>query len=91
MAYEVPDYLQPHVQQLINIDTEASIARQTNEERAARWVVILDLVPIRDGDKWCFLWGSNIQEGVVGFGDTVENAMLAFDKAMRTPQGGQRG
>lgn len=33
----------------------------------------------RDGDKWCALYGRNIQEGTIGFGDTPEQACAAFD------------
>ena len=41
-----------------------------------------------DGDQWCALFGDNLQEGVAGFGETPEKAMLAFDIAWlneRTP------
>lgn len=34
-----------------------------------------------DGNQWCMLYGSNLQEGVAGFGDTPEAAATAFDKA----------
>lgn len=34
-----------------------------------------------DGDQWCTLYGNNLQDGVAGFGDTPEAAMLAFDRA----------
>lgn len=34
-----------------------------------------------DGDKWCALYGENLQDGVAGFGDTPELAMLDFDQA----------
>ncbi len=34
----------------------------------------------KDGDKWCCLYGDNIQEGVVGFGDTPNDACAKFDK-----------
>lgn len=34
-----------------------------------------------DGNKWCALYGSNLMEGVAGFGDTPAEAMAAFDKA----------
>ena len=34
-----------------------------------------------DGNQWCALFGENIQEGVVGFGDSPEDAMWAFDAA----------
>ncbi len=32
-----------------------------------------------DGDKWCALYGDNIQDGVAGFGKTPEKASLDFD------------
>src|SRR3990167_11258917 len=35
----------------------------------------------KDGDKWCALFGINLQEGVAGFGMTPAEAMLAFDKS----------
>lgn len=34
-----------------------------------------------DGDKWCALYGENLQDGLAGFGDTPDEAMVAFDKA----------
>jgi len=34
-----------------------------------------------DGDKWCVLYGENLQEGLAGFGATPEQAMNAFDAA----------
>lgn len=37
----------------------------------------------RDGNQWCALLGENIQEGVVGFGDSPDAAMWAFDEAWR--------
>ena len=32
-----------------------------------------------DGKAWCCLYGENIQEGVVAFGDTPEEAVSNFD------------
>jgi hypothetical protein len=32
-----------------------------------------------DGNKWCALYGSNLQNGVAGFGDSPDAAMRAFD------------
>lgn len=32
-----------------------------------------------DGDKWCALYGKNIQEGVAGFGDTPAKALSDWD------------
>lgn len=37
-----------------------------------------------DGDKWCALYGDNLQDGVAGFGDSPENAMWDFDRAWGT-------
>ncbi len=36
-----------------------------------------------DGNQWCALYGENLMEGVAGFGDTPELAMVAFDKAWK--------
>ena len=36
------------------------------------------LKPYKDGNQWCILLGDNIQEGICGFGDTVEDALYAF-------------
>lgn len=32
-----------------------------------------------DGTKWCVLYGPDIMEGVVGYGDTPAEAMADFD------------
>lgn len=34
-----------------------------------------------DGNKWCALYGDNLQDGCAGFGDTPDEAMAAFDAA----------
>lgn len=34
-----------------------------------------------DGDKWCALFGDNIQDGVAGFGSSPEMAYWDFDRA----------
>lgn len=34
-----------------------------------------------DGDKWCALYGEDLQNGVAGFGKSPELAMLAFNQA----------
>ena len=33
-----------------------------------------------DGDKWCALYGENLQDGVAGFGDSPAQALSDFDK-----------
>lgn len=32
-----------------------------------------------DGDKWCCLYGENIQDGVAGFGDSPHEAMTDWN------------
>ena len=32
-----------------------------------------------DGNKWCALYGDNLQDGVAGFGDSPKEAYEAFD------------
>lgn len=34
-----------------------------------------------DGNKWCVLYGDNLQDGVAGFGDSPELASWDFDRA----------
>lgn len=34
-----------------------------------------------DGNKWCALYGDNVQDGVAGFGDSPHEAMHAFNIA----------
>lgn len=34
-----------------------------------------------DGDKWCALYGENLQDGVAGFGDSPYAAMCDFNCA----------
>lgn len=34
-----------------------------------------------DGEKWCALYGDNLQDGVAGFGDSPAQAMADFDRA----------
>lgn len=55
-----------------------------NFERAcflSRPSVMFGLVPVLDGNAWSVLHGTNLQEGVAGFGDSPDAAMAAFDKA----------
>jgi len=40
-----------------------------------------------DGDKWCALYGENLQDGVAGFGNSPAEAMHDFDAAWIAPLG----
>ena len=35
----------------------------------------------KDGNQWCCLYGENIMEGIVGFGDTPYKAVLKWSSA----------
>lgn len=37
----------------------------------------------RDGNQWCALYGTNLQDGVCGFGTTPDAAMKDFDRAWK--------
>lgn len=37
----------------------------------------------KDGDKWCVLYGDNLQDGVAGFGDTPHEAVIDFNNAWK--------
>lgn len=50
----------------------------------ARPSVVYKPTLAQDGDQWCALLGSNIAEGVVGFGPSPDEAMREFDKAWHT-------
>jgi len=53
------------------------------ERQAISRVMTLGLFPFKDGDKWCFLWGEDLQSGVSGFGDTVMLACFDFYKNLK--------
>lgn len=48
-------------------------------EKSCRPSVLFRPTLSKDGDKWCMLYGANLQEGVAGFGDTPELAAQDFD------------
>lgn len=62
-----------------NAAQEAQIAEQAR--RAPHVLMRPRIFP--DGNAWCALYGENIQEGVVGFGETPEAAAADFDLAWR--------
>ncbi|WP_282372269.1 hypothetical protein [Pseudomonas sp. PS02290] len=38
-----------------------------------------------DGNQWCALYGEDLMNGVAGFGDTPELAMIDFNRNWSTP------
>lgn len=55
-------------------------------ETHAMWqcIAALGVKPFKDGNKWSFLYGDNIQEGICGFGETIFLAAWDFYKNIKT-------
>jgi len=57
----------------------AWLEKQGEQKCTAEEVLIkAGLKPYKDGDQWCILLGDNIQEGICGFGNTIDDALYAF-------------
>ncbi len=39
----------------------------------------------KDGNKWCCLYGENLQEGIAAFGETPMNAIYEFYNVLFKP------
>lgn len=64
------------------------LIRMTEEMRcaaefSARPSVLLRVKVFPDGNRWCALYGDNMQGGVCGFGASPDEACAAFDAAWR--------
>lgn len=44
----------------------------------------------QDGNQWRLLWGENLQEGEVGYGDTPSQAITALGDALRSEEDKER-
>ena len=65
----------------------AQMVAAAYEEAAAeqmRPCVLLKPILKIDGDKWCALYGDNLQDGIAGFGKSPSDAMHDFDKNYHT-------
>lgn len=61
-------------------DYYQGIANGTIVETAEMNLVrLLGLVPYKDGNMWCVLWGKNLQGGICGFGKTPYLAIIDFN------------
>ena len=49
-----------------------------NQAKTAPHVIYPTIVTL-DGNEYCCLYGSNLQEGIAGFGKTPKEACQAFD------------
>ncbi len=57
-----------------------AIEKEDNIE-LAKFAKTLGVVPYLDGNKWCALYGENIQAGIVGFGHSPIAAIEALQNA----------
>lgn len=76
---KTPEHLHQHVGECIAVELEGA-------RRRAYWAVILGLRPYLDGDRWCVLWGEDLQTGIAGFGASPELAIMNFDRTMAKEQ-----
>lgn len=65
--------------------TKQSIYNAAIEAEEFNLVAVLKPKVFIDGDKYCVLFGDDIQSGVAGFGDTPISAVYDFNKAWRSP------
>ena len=65
------------------IRSNAAIAEEQRQTNLSRPSYMLRPRLMIDGDKWCALFGENIQDGVAGFGDSPEAAYADFDRAWK--------
>ena len=70
-----------HYLEMIAATAQVSAAEIT-EEHIRPSVLFRPSIAI-DGDKWCALYGENLQDGVAGFGDSPAEAMKDFDSNWR--------
>lgn len=54
------------------------------EHDLRRPFVLMRPAMMLDGNKWCALYGENLQDGVAGFGDSPDEASYDFDKSWTT-------
>lgn len=47
-------------------------------------ITTLGIKPFKDGNQWSFLYGDNIQDGICGFGDTIDRAAWDFYTNLKT-------
>ena len=63
-----------------NIRHEAAMLEHLRADELRRPFYLLRPRIFMDGNKWCVLYGENLQDGVAGFGNSPHLASLAFDR-----------
>jgi len=67
------------LQEAAQYESEAAQKKLDRELQLIRPFMLIRPKVFPDGNKWCALYGDNIQEGVAGFGDTPAQASVQFD------------
>ncbi|MCZ8113854.1 hypothetical protein [Silanimonas sp.] len=77
----------------MDFETLTAEARHSAAIEALEFTLIGTLRPriFIDGDKWCVLYGENVQDGVAGFGDSPREAVYDFNKAWDKKLGASLG
>lgn len=62
-------------------DYEAASCRSQQAQEAQEFNLFVMLKPVlrKDGNKWCVLYGDNLQEGISGWGDSPHSAIMDFN------------
>ena len=78
------DFEQIESSQRQNYETRQHESKMYVLDVAERLAYVSSLRPTikKDGNKWCVLYGENLQEGIAGFGDTPMQAVDDFNFAM---------
>ena len=60
------------------INHQMNVELLETEQQYKRFAMLKPKV-YKDGNKWCVLYGENIQDGVAGFGDTPHKAVIDWE------------
>jgi hypothetical protein len=60
-------------------EVDGNLLEASRLTRNSALVSSLGLIPYKDGNMWCYLYGDNLQEGIAGFGRTVYEAAGDFE------------
>ncbi len=70
-------------QAVLNAQFKAAVEAQITERSKRDPSVLMRPGLFFDGNRWCALYGANMQDGVAGFGDSPAAAMNDFDRHWR--------
>ena len=72
-------------------ETLTYLEKQEEQKPTAEEILVkAGLKPYKDGNQWCILVGDNIQEGICGFGDTIDEALYQLLKDVLEKQKEQK-